>query len=126
MGNQQLVKGLINVFFSREGRMSRSRFWAISIPLWAVYWLLHSTLEQLFGIGATNILTVLFLIAAIQLSAKRLHDLDRSAWWLLILFVPIIGLVWLFAELGFRKSRGGDNRYGEDPIESNYQYLTLP
>ncbi|WP_256872527.1 DUF805 domain-containing protein, partial [Enterobacter cloacae] len=44
----------------------------------------------------------------------RLHDTDRSAWWLLLLLIPIIG--WLII-LIFNCQSGtpGENRFGPDP-----------
>ena len=55
--------------------------------------------------------------ALLVLSAKRLHDRNKSAWWLLIGLVPCIGIIWIFVELGFRRGTYGRNRFGPDPLE---------
>ncbi len=46
---------------------------------------------------------------------KRFHDRDKSAWWLLVGFVPVLGPIWLLIELGFLRGTIGANRYGPDP-----------
>jgi len=117
---------LAKVFLSKEGRMTRGRYWAIMMPFWLLFWLLFIALDSAVGGAATNILFVVFLIPTFFLSAKRLHDTDKSAWWLAIILIPVIGPIWAFIELGCRKSTVGDNRYGEHPIEHNYDYLTNP
>jgi len=51
----------------------------------------------------------------IALHVKRLHDRNRSAWWMLFSLVPVIGLVWLVVQVGFLRGTLGPNRFGEDP-----------
>jgi uncharacterized membrane protein YhaH (DUF805 family) len=48
--------------------------------------------------------------------AKRLHDRGKSAWFLLILLIPIVGPIWLFIEVALLRGQRGDNRYGPDPL----------
>ncbi len=54
------------------------------------------------------------LIPAISVTVRRLHDTDRSAWWLLIILVPAIGQLFLlvFMLIGGKRDR---NQYGPDP-----------
>ena len=49
-------------------------------------------LSGLFGLAA--------LIPSILVDIKRRHDRDKSGWWMPILFVPIIGAIWLFLAMG--------------------------
>ncbi|ABK44440.1 protein of unknown function DUF805 [Magnetococcus marinus MC-1] len=54
----------------------------------------------------------LFLIIA---SIKRLHDRNKTGWWLLpMLLIPLVGWVWLIVELGFMQGCRGSNSYGRD------------
>ena len=46
---------------------------------------------------------------------KRLHDLDKSAWFILVMFVPIINFIFGLYLL-FAKGVEGDNKYGPDPL----------
>ena len=51
---------------------------------------------------------------------KRLHDLDRTAWWMLVLFIPFIS-IGLAIYCGFFKWTEGPNRFGSDPLQSKSQ-----
>lgn len=48
---------------------------------------------------------------------KRWHDLDKSGWWVLINFIPIVGGLWCLVECGFLKGTVGPNRFGPDPLQ---------
>lgn len=41
----------------------------------------------------TGVVNLLHLIPTLAVTVRRLHDIDRSGWWLLISFVPVVGLV---------------------------------
>lgn len=47
--------------------------------------------------------------------AKRMHDLGKSAWWLLVGFIPVVGPIWLMIQLGCLRGTAGPNYYGLDP-----------
>ena len=60
------------------------------------------------------ICTIVFLIPYAAVAVRRLHDTDRSGWWLLLAFVPlgnIVLLVWFCMP-----STSGPNRFGPMPI----------
>ena len=54
---------------------------------------------------------------------KRWHDRNKSAWWILIAFIPIIGALWFLIECGFLKGTVGPNRFGDDPAKLPEQAL---
>ena len=56
------------------------------------------------------------LIPGLAVGVRRLHDTDRSGWWLLIGLIPLIGAIVLFVFLVSGGTRG-PNRFGPDPIE---------
>ena len=60
---------------------------------------------------------VVILVPTIAVSCRRLHDIDKSGWWLLLIFVPIFGS---FILLYWFVQPGGDshNRFGTDPLVS--------
>jgi len=60
-------------------------------------------------------LSILLMIAGIMLHIKRFHDRDKSGWWVLILFVPILGFFWAIIDLGILEGSSGPNRFGSDP-----------
>ncbi len=48
------------------------------------------------------------------MTVRRLHDTSRTGWWLLILFIPLIGAIVLLVFM-FLDSTSGTNEYGADP-----------
>ncbi|WP_313808943.1 DUF805 domain-containing protein [Sphingobium sp.] len=64
----------------------------------------------------TGLFALAMLIPNIAVSVRRLHDGDRSGWWLLIVFFPIIGSIVLLIFFIMGGTRG-PNRFGPDPVE---------
>jgi uncharacterized membrane protein YhaH (DUF805 family) len=54
------------------------------------------------------------LLPGIAVSIRRLHDTDRSGWWLLIVLVPLVGAILLIVWYCTEGTRG-PNRFGADP-----------
>ena len=54
------------------------------------------------------------LIPSIAVTVRRLHDTDKSGWWILISLVPLIGGIWLLVLLVF-DGNSNENRFGGDP-----------
>ena len=57
------------------------------------------------------------LVPSIAVTIRRLHDTDRTGWWFLIAFVPIIGVIVLLVFTVF-DSMPGDNQYGPNPKDA--------
>lgn len=53
-------------------------------------------------------------IPSIAVLVRRLHDTNRTAWWLLMLLFPLIGVIVLIVFLA-TDSSAGDNQYGPNP-----------
>jgi len=129
------------LLFSFQGRINRAKYW-IAVAVYA------SLLIALFGLGfffqfsAWFVVAALLLILAMGISGiaigiKRLHDRDKTGWWLLVFYLlpPIfdglsrsIGFslvftlasaavsLWMMVELGFLRGTSGPNQYGRDPL----------
>ena len=104
-----------------SGRASRSEYWwfyLLIIIVYAVAMIVDSVIgtDQAFGpYGIVMAISMLaLLIPSLAAAVRRLHDTDRSGWWLLIAFIPLIGAIVL---LVFFVTQGttGSNRFGEDP-----------
>jgi uncharacterized membrane protein YhaH (DUF805 family) len=54
------------------------------------------------------------LIPTLAVSVRRLHDIDRSGWWILIGLVPLLGVIVLLV-FALLEGTPGDNRYGPNP-----------
>lgn len=104
----------VYLFTSPEGRINR-RLWWIGVAglffLWLIAGLLFGREGLLpFFVGA------LILVAGIMLHIKRCHDRDKSGWWCLLLFIPIVGFIWAVVDLGILEGTKGENQYGPDPL----------
>ena len=54
------------------------------------------------------------LVPSIAVSIRRMHDIGRSGWWVLISLVPFIGSIW-YIVLAALPSQLGPNQYGPNP-----------
>ncbi len=114
-------EGLAWLLFSFRGRIPRSTFWGTSILTGTAFF----TLALMLAVTLANseemfLLAVLLLyIPAIWISlaiqAKRWHDRNKSAWWLLTNLIPYLGPFWILVELGCLRGSVGPNLHGPDP-----------
>jgi len=121
---------LSQALFSLEGRMSRSDYWLkgvlllCTLPFCLV--ILSFFLIGNFPFHELEIGFILFKALLVWVSlaihVKRLHDLDLPGWYVLILFIPVVGL-WYGIQLGFFRGTPGGNKYGEDPVQSESSSL---
>ncbi|WP_022681236.1 DUF805 domain-containing protein [Sphingobium bisphenolivorans] len=90
--------------------LSTTRHWLQRGPWWA------SAGYSTHGGPLTGIFMLAMLIPYLAVAVRRLHDGDRSGWWLLIAFFPIIGSIVLLIFFIMGGTRG-PNRFGPDPVE---------
>ena len=107
-----------------SGRSSRKEFWYFSlfnfliVIVLAVADVMTGTFDAEIGIGLLGgIYTIAVLIPGIAVSVRRLHDTDRSGWWLLIAFIPLIGAIVLLV-FWAQDSQPGENQYGSNPKDA--------
>lgn len=103
-----------------SGRASRKEYWMfylISIIIALVLGLIEGIVafnpERDVSVLA-SIFSFAILLPSIAVSVRRLHDIGRSGWWLLIAFVPLIGPIILLVFL-LKDSSSGENKYGDRP-----------
>jgi uncharacterized membrane protein YhaH (DUF805 family) len=102
------------------GRARRSEYWyffliyiGIAIVLGIIDGMIGSTAFGNLGLLSGLLLLGLFL-PSIAVAVRRLHDIGKSGWWLLLGFVPIVGgLVLLY--FAFQDSQPGVNLFGPNP-----------
>ncbi len=107
-----------------SGRARRKEYWffvlfniIISIVL-AVIDGVTGSFSAEAGMGLLGgIYTLAVLIPGIAVSVRRLHDTERSGWWLLIALVPLIGAIVLLVFM-VQDSKPGQNQYGANPKEA--------
>ena len=54
-------------------------------------------------------------LPTLAVQVRRLHDLDRSGWWILISLIPLVGAIILLV-WACTKGTDGENRFGSDPL----------
>jgi uncharacterized membrane protein YhaH (DUF805 family) len=100
-----------------DGRSRRSEYWyfvLFNLIASIVLGFADSVLSKIFGFGALGtVYGLAVLVPGIAVSIRRLHDTDRSGWWLLLALVPLVGVV-LIRFLA-QDSDAGTNRYGQNP-----------
>ena len=125
MNMMTAVKTALAKYATFSGRATRPEYWwwiLAMIILFTVLGMIDgAVIAPLLGFEAFDpeagqpvsfIASLGLLLPNLAVSARRLHDTDRSAWWLLLGLIPLIGtLVLLF----FYVQRGtdGPNRFGE-------------
>ena len=111
---------LLTLILSPEGRVNRAKWWAVGFSTLAVIYgaaILALTLDGAVGWILFVVVYVLLAWANIVVTIKRWHDRDKSGWFYLVVFIPIIGGLWVLIECGFLAGTLGANRFGPDPID---------
>ena len=112
-----------------SGRARRKEF-LMFILVNLVLTVVLSILDKMLGLriaGDEGLLTtvygVLIFLPYWAVQFRRLHDTDRSAWWLLLLLIPLVG--WLII-LAFNCQNGtpGENDYGADPKRLDTRFVS--
>ena len=138
---------MLELFFSFRGRINRQPYWLATLLMTVLMIaLIFASLSMGLAAGGLALVIMLAYIpivwAGFALGVKRLHDRDKSGWWLvlfyfvpgllqgishalgeaswglstLILLVSFALSIWGLVEIGFLKGTPGPNRYGPDPL----------
>jgi uncharacterized membrane protein YhaH (DUF805 family) len=102
-------------YFNFSGRARRSEYWyyiLFNIIAIAILALLVFASEELMFLLGLYIIAV--IIPTLAVAVRRLHDQNKSGWYFLVRFIPIIGTIWLLILFCTEGTRG-PNRYGADP-----------
>lgn len=145
-----------HLLFSFFGRTNRAKYWLVGFlvfAIWIAFWIvciamLGARIDNIFSLASAGlllwlvgfVLLVLTIWCGLAVGVKRLHDRNKSGWWILLFyFAPsvlsgwqvattdsgsamifgLIGLVisiWGLIELGFLRGTSGPNLYGPDPL----------
>ena len=94
MSFMDATKSGIGKSFTFSGRSSRSEYW---------WWILAGILFQIIctiiavlgNVGVAAIFPILLVLPTTTMIVRRLHDFEKSGWWLLIVLIPLIGILYL-------------------------------
>lgn len=99
-----------------SGRSRRAEYWYFT--LFNIIIVIILTIISAVVGDNYNILGILYglavLIPGIAVSVRRLHDVGKSGWMLLIALIPLVGPIWLLI-LMLSDSNPGNNKYGPNP-----------
>ncbi|HSV53714.1 MAG TPA: DUF805 domain-containing protein [Burkholderiaceae bacterium] len=106
MDFKQAVMTALRKYVDFSGRATRPEFWWFMLFEIVVFMVTGMINPILYGIAALGL-----LLPGLGVSVRRLHDIGKSGWWLLLGFVPIVGvvLIWWFAQPG----TSAGSRFGE-------------
>ena len=137
-------------YLSLQGRANRRRYWLTGLSIFGLFFVSALFTGVLSLVPLLSLIVIPLwlglLIASIANGARRLHDRDMSAWWLLLFYLlpallalpaelakhgpaddfqlaasalATLGLpfsLWGLVVMGFLKGTAGPNKFGEDPL----------
>lgn len=122
MDFQTAIKTCFSKYVDWNGRAARSEYWWWALFVTVVSLALALIVDgAILGIGmsgtgpASGLWSLATLLPSIFVGVRRLHDVDRSGWWLLIALIPLIGFLVLLYWF-VTKGTDGENRFGADPL----------
>lgn len=119
-----------NLLFSFNGRVGRKAFWLYLVAMIVISVGVNiAVVAPMVAAAQTNpdalatmsmpiwiwIVFIPLIWIGLAIQAKRWHDLDKSAWWILIGLVPAIGGLIVLVMCGFMAGTPGPNRFGDQP-----------
>lgn len=129
MDMQTAVRTCFRKYADISGRARRSEFWWFALFTFGVSVILSFVDNLFFGWGRgmmmqgggplSGIFSLIMLLPSICVAGRRLHDIGRSAWWILLWLVPVVGwlvLIWWYVQPG----EVGPNEYGPDPLAGEH------
>ncbi len=114
---QAISSGFSN-YVKFSGRALRSEYW---------YWVLFTVLGAIIAgiidvVLSISVISGLFGLATIlpslAVQVRRLHDLDRTGWWIFLGVIPLIG--WIILIIWYcSRGTAGPNRFGPDALATD-------
>ncbi|MEW2472621.1 MULTISPECIES: DUF805 domain-containing protein [Micromonospora] len=114
------IRSAFSQYATFRGRARRSEYWWFSLFLLLVG-IVASVLDSALGVdfegsgGPVSLLVNLaVLLPSLAVAVRRLHDIDRTGWWLLLALIPIVGWIVLLV-FALQNGTPGPNRFGPSP-----------
>jgi uncharacterized membrane protein YhaH (DUF805 family) len=115
MGFFEAVTSAFSNYFNFSGRARRSEYWYFALFLFVVgiiAALIDFSISRTLDIGPVNsIFTLATIIPSLSVSVRRLHDIGRTGWFLLLALIPLIGIIVLIY-WACQPGTAGPNPYG--------------
>lgn len=120
------METIFNEIFTTEGRINRFPYFKYQVILLAASFavgfvfnfigaLLTGTTDSLIGLVPTGVFSLCISVGSIMLGIRRLHDLEKSGWFMLLVLIPFVNIIFgLYLLLA--SGTVGYNKYGSDPL----------
>ncbi|MGX1099425.1 DUF805 domain-containing protein [Amorphus sp. MBR-141] len=115
--------GVMRNYVTFSGRIARADYWWYVLAYFILL-LIGGVVDGVLGFGwdegeagpVAGLISLVHILPSLAAGFRRLHDIGRTAWWYLIVLIPLVGMIVL---LVFHVQRGdrGPNVYGPDPLE---------
>ena len=93
-----------------DGRARRKEFWYFQLVVIVVSSILFAVSDIV-----SHVFDLAVLLPQLAVGIRRLHDTERSGWWILLVLVPVVG--WIVLLIWYcTKGTDGDNVFGSDPL----------
>lgn len=117
------METIFSDIFTTDGRINRLPYFKYIITLWIASAVITILFDSIGGNGESSLLLSLpvwvllmgISVGNIMLDIRRLHDLNRSGWFCLIILIPFVNIIFQLYLL-LAQGTVGYNRYGEDPL----------
>ena len=103
-----------------NGRATRSEYWYFVLFLLGIGLVLAVVDGTVYGFGEhgsqpfSSVFSLVTFLPSLAVAVRRLHDIGRSGWWILIALIPLVGAVVLIVWMATESDRGA-NEFGPDP-----------
>ena len=118
-------------YFNFSGRARRKEYWMFFLFQF-IFALVAIVIDNVLGLAIKDVgygpfyllLVLATLIPGLAVTVRRLHDIGKSGWFILVSFIPLIGgiILLVFAVTG---GDYGENEYGPDPKQDEHGGLNL-
>ena len=106
---------VLKKYVTFSGRARRTEYW-----MFTLFNLIAAVILMAIdgALGSAPILYSIYMLAvllpSLAVTIRRLHDTDRSGWWLLLVLIPLVGPIAMLVFMCLEGTRD-ENRFGADP-----------
>ena len=116
--------------FDYSGRASRSEYWLFSLANTLLMMVIQGlafvdmgTAQEAYLVAAV-VMSFGLALPAMAVTVRRLHDVGKNGWTLLLAIIPVFGPLYIFY-LQIKPGQAGTNRYGLNPLEAAAKDLSF-
>lgn len=115
MSFQDAVRSALTQYVTFSGRARRSEYWFFALFNFLVL-MVASFIDRAIGLNSAlyGVVALALLLPGLAIGARRLHDTNRSGWFLLLGLIPFVGAIVLIVFF-VQDSQAGSNQYGPSP-----------